>query len=212
MAFSPFRDDTSQVRVDFAHNDYLEFTAEAGAIGVLALLVALLFGLTLRAARAAAAQDEIGLAAGIGLIAVGLHSVTDFHLSIPADALAVAVLLGLFLRQPVPLAAEAGRARAGADSSGPRLALGAVPCPRSGALSLAAARRDVAEERGGDRAVGDVDATPHDSAASPDDDLCPACRLEPFNSTRYVEAAARRRAGSAAGVRVAALTPRHAAG
>lgn len=203
MAFSPFRDDAAQIRVDFAHNDYLEFAAESGAIGVLIIFcVVLLFGLSRKRRQSVGGghQDEIGLAAGIGLIAVGLHSVTDFHLSIPADALAVTVLLGLFLRPAGPASPLTADGRTGPRRGGvlraPAWALCTATILALGLAAISPAAAHVTSQRSAAaiESVGDVDATPLDTrAASPDDDLCPACRLEPFNSARYVEATARAR-------------------
>jgi len=202
MAFSPFRDDAVQVRVDFAHNDYLEFTAESGAAGVLIVIGAVLFGLSRKRRHQVGGghQDEIGLAAGIGLLSIGLHSITDFHLSIPADALAVAVLLGLFLRPAGPTSPLRADARSD-ERRHPlrRLPAGVVCVTMILALGLAAvspAAAHVTSRRAGvaQESIEDVDSSTLDSrAASPDDDPCPACRLEPFNSARYVEAGSRAR-------------------
>ena len=104
-AFSPFRDDSAQLRVDYAHNDYLEFGAEAGAAGLILLAVAA-FGVLRSSGRGR--RDELAIAAGCGLLSLALHSLTDFHMSIPADALAAACLAGLFLRAPGPMDALGG--------------------------------------------------------------------------------------------------------
>jgi O-antigen ligase len=78
-------------RYEHAHNDYLEFAAEIG-IPAAALLFAGLWVLLLRAARAAVLgkdRESRVLAAGCAgaLAAILLHSVTDFNLQIPANAL-----------------------------------------------------------------------------------------------------------------------------
>jgi len=198
LAFSPFRTDAIQVRVDFAHNDYLEFFAEAGVIG----LVILGGGLWLVLRRHATAVsfggsgEEIALAAGVGSLAMALHSLTDFHMSIPADALALAALCGLFLRLggqeedrvlPVPA----------------RVSSVVVCCALLAGLAAAAALPAIAQarsDRPGPAAAiptdesHDLDAGPLvPSAAAPDDDLCPACRFEPLNPKRYIDAGARAR-------------------
>ncbi len=203
MAFSPFRTDGTQVKVDFAHNDYLEFAAEAGLIGF--ALFGLGVALLLRCrARAGARADEIGLAAGLGLAALALHSLTDFHLSIPADALTASVLAGLFLREGGPAAPEgvrAGRAHrhpAAGRAGWSRAAVGAACLACLLALALAAASPAAAQ-------MSSQPAPKHDdimdsetlamSAPSldPSEELCPACRLEPFNAGRYIEATSRAR-------------------
>jgi len=78
-------------RYEHAHNDYLEFAAEIG-IPAAALLFAGLWALVLRAARTAVRSSHRSaaiLAAGSAgaLAAILLHSVTDFNLQIPANAL-----------------------------------------------------------------------------------------------------------------------------
>jgi O-antigen ligase len=78
-------------RYEHAHNDYLEFAAEIGTPAA-ALLFAGLWVLLLRAARTAVRSSHRSaaiLAAGSAgaLAAVLLHSVTDFNLQIPANAL-----------------------------------------------------------------------------------------------------------------------------
>ncbi len=197
MAFSPYRKDATQMRVDFAHNDYLEFGAEAGLLGFLILLAGAGIVLLGRA-RARAGSDEIGLAAGLGLLAMAFHSLTDFHLSIPADALMAAALAGLFLREGGP--ATEPRARAGRAPRFVPAMLGPIACfLLLAGLGLAAVSPAAAQMRSEPRPeeyVHDVDAgDPLVAREEPYADLCPACRLDPLNANRYIDAArsARRR-------------------
>jgi len=85
--------------VDHAHNDYLELATEFGLVGA-----GLLFGMiltvaarTLRAFFAHPASADRALALGVfaGIVALLLHSLTDFNLYLPANGLVFAVLLGL---------------------------------------------------------------------------------------------------------------------
>lgn len=85
--------------VDHAHNDYLELATEFGIPGG-ALLVALALGVMLRAVRHArrgrpspSVYQTMGAAGGIA--ALGVHSLADFNLRLPANALVFATLLGL---------------------------------------------------------------------------------------------------------------------
>ncbi len=197
-AFSPFRHDTAQVRVDYAHNDYLEFVAEAGLAGVLILAAGTV--VTLRRhkqGRAAASMplDEIAVAAGAGLVAIGLHSLTDFHLSIPADALIVVVLLGLYLRRIGPAATTSPAAEGGRRATARPPASWAVTSAALVVLCLTAvspaAARIASTQTGPDPAVDVEDA---DMAAPPPGPgltapSCAACLLEPFNGARDIEAA-----------------------
>jgi O-antigen ligase len=85
--------------VDFAHNDYLQILAELGIPGI--LLVGLLAGWI--AARTLAVvlwrRDARNWELAVGLLAslatIGLHSLADFNLYIPANALAFAWLGGV---------------------------------------------------------------------------------------------------------------------
>ncbi|MES2979225.1 MAG: O-antigen ligase family protein [Pseudomonadota bacterium] len=91
---------------EHAHNDYVEFLMELGlAFVVLALALA---GLMVHQLRRLWAQTWLDvedfppallpLCAGLGLVAIGIHSFVDFNLRIPANATLAALLLGLFLR------------------------------------------------------------------------------------------------------------------
>jgi len=85
--------------VDHAHNDYLEFAAEWGIPGA-ALLIGLIVWLLVRTALACfrlAEPAARAVAAGCSgsILALLLHSLTDFNLQIPANALVLAAVLGL---------------------------------------------------------------------------------------------------------------------
>jgi O-antigen ligase len=85
--------------VDFAHNDYLQILAELGLPGM--LLVAVLGGwilkrtLTLVVSTRGGADWELALGLLGALLTFGLHSLADFNLFIPANALALAWLSGV---------------------------------------------------------------------------------------------------------------------
>lgn len=206
MAFSPFRTDNAQFRVDFAHNDYLEFLAEGGVIGAALLLLAIWLVLRRRAREqdTPTTRDEITLAAGIGFGALALHSMTDFHFSIPANAFGAAVLAGLLARRhesDTPeerhprWSARGARMAAGvACALGlAALALSAVPPALAQARSLVLAAPSASSGTPADPAR-DPDSGPIISTAgSPDDELCPACGDEPSNATLYFQAVTRAR-------------------
>lgn len=91
----------SEMRLVHAHNDYLEYVAELGVAGA-----ALLFGAVLYlAARAFLAwrkrrnAEARGLALGgiVALAGIGVHTVTDFNLHIPANMVLFTVVLCLAL-------------------------------------------------------------------------------------------------------------------
>lgn len=85
--------------VDFAHNDYLQLAAELGlpAMAALLVLAGLVFRAAWRTARADMPPDDRARALGClgGLAALALHSLVDFNLYIPANAMAAAWVAGL---------------------------------------------------------------------------------------------------------------------
>ena len=83
---------------DFAHNDYLQVFAELGLFGG-ALAMALAVWIMKRPLSVVFGPRSGQWALAVGLIgsfvAMGLHSMVDFNLYIPANALAVAWLAGV---------------------------------------------------------------------------------------------------------------------
>ena len=84
---------------NFAHNDYLQFAAELGMLG-LAILGALMLTVFVKAIGAVAAgldQDWrfLGLGCAGGIAAIAIHSVADFNMYIPANALLLAWICGI---------------------------------------------------------------------------------------------------------------------
>lgn len=81
-----------------AHSDWVEFLATTGLIGAALLATGLFFyGRRLRQVVLHGERSEgraAGLAALGALVAVGVHSLADFGLTIPANALALAVVAG----------------------------------------------------------------------------------------------------------------------
>ncbi|MBI4166751.1 MAG: O-antigen ligase family protein [Acidobacteria bacterium] len=88
--------------VDHAHNDYLEFAANTGFLGA-ALLFIPIFYLLVRMIFAFledrhSYRRSITLGCIGGTLAILLHSLADFNLQIPANALVFAVILGIGYR------------------------------------------------------------------------------------------------------------------
>src|SRR2546425_410000 len=90
--FSAFRTAGPGKFLDHAHCDYLETAAEAGAIGCLILFAGAVWVVRSLPRRAGApeAHSHLGYAALTGLVAIGIHSLTDFNLAIPSNALTLA--------------------------------------------------------------------------------------------------------------------------
>ncbi len=81
-----------------AHADWVEFLATTGLVGAALLGIGLFFyGKRLRQVVLYGERSEgraAGLAALGALVAVGIHSCADFGLTMPANALALAVVAG----------------------------------------------------------------------------------------------------------------------
>jgi O-antigen ligase len=82
-----------------AHNDYVEFATDLGAAGFL-IFGGLMVLVVIRAARLVApgrgsGADLVALGSIGALAAMGLHSVVDFNLQVPANALVLAWILGV---------------------------------------------------------------------------------------------------------------------
>lgn len=81
---------TERVQLNYAHNDYLQVVADAGIVGaVLVILFAIV--LTHSLIRGLRHTDTVlkgvALGAGIGVIGLAIHSIVDFNLQIPSNAL-----------------------------------------------------------------------------------------------------------------------------
>ena len=100
-AFPAFKAAHGDVRTEHAENDALEYLVETGTVGAaLAAWVLWLAACGFRAGTGrgqAADRRGLTLGAGSALVALGVHSVLDFNLHIPSNALVAASLLGLLL-------------------------------------------------------------------------------------------------------------------
>jgi O-antigen ligase len=108
--FPAFRTGGAGIGLAHAHNDYLELAAEVGAAGLALGLVAaaLLARGVLRWRAHPRDESHLGYAALAGLAAIAFHSLADFNLAIPGNALTLAAVLGLALvsaRTPFPVVA-----------------------------------------------------------------------------------------------------------
>jgi O-antigen ligase len=96
-AFTRYRGPELKAYFDYAHNDYIQFLAETGPVGL--ALAASLPALALVLAVLALARRRDPLARGfafavlMGVCSIAIHSAVDFNLQIPANALAFTVLL-----------------------------------------------------------------------------------------------------------------------
>lgn len=85
--------------VNHAHNDYLEFSSDLGLPAAIILFgsIAFILSRAVRAFLSKAGDFERFVALGCvgSIVAILLHSMTDFNLYIPANALLFSVVLGL---------------------------------------------------------------------------------------------------------------------
>jgi O-antigen ligase len=81
---------------DHAHQDYLQFWIENGALGMLPLvlfiLIVIWFALKAMRMRQSLFRSGLGFGMMMALIAIGIHSLSDFNLQIPANALTFVVI------------------------------------------------------------------------------------------------------------------------
>lgn len=92
-------DVTSEYLYDYAHNDYLQFLAEFGAIGFLLLagsvLLSFYWAVQAMRLRRRPINQGLGFASAMGIIAIMLHSTVDFNLQIPANAFMFVFMLAI---------------------------------------------------------------------------------------------------------------------
>lgn len=84
---------------DHAHNDFLQFFIEYGAIGSLPLalfvLVSLFYALKAMTQQHSLYRSGVGCGAALGIVALMLHSLTDFNLQIPSNAATYVVICAI---------------------------------------------------------------------------------------------------------------------
>jgi O-antigen ligase len=106
--FPNYRSEEFQARPGYAHNDYLQTLAEwgLGGVGLILTALALLYAgvfKTLKFVRRE--QGDLGtkpsnrtafvLGASLGLVAILIHSFTDFNMHVPANAIVAVTLMAL---------------------------------------------------------------------------------------------------------------------
>lgn len=88
-----------RIHFDHAHNDFIQFAIEFGLLGSLPLaafiLLALWYALRALWQRESVYRSGVGFGAAMGIIALLIHSSTDFNLQIPANAATLVVLCAI---------------------------------------------------------------------------------------------------------------------
>ncbi|TGO03307.1 hypothetical protein PN36_09185 [Candidatus Thiomargarita nelsonii] len=99
LTFPRYRGDDVRGFFDHAHNDYLEFGAETGIIGLLLLGSIVIFSLGLALLAQYRRRDSlsrgIAFSAFMAITALLIHSSVDFNLQIPANAATFIVILAM---------------------------------------------------------------------------------------------------------------------
>lgn len=84
---------------EHAHNDYIEFASEAGALGVLVLAALVMHSIWCSVRLLVNSRDQLarGMAfAGLmGIVSLLIHAAVDFNFQIPANAMLFLMVLGL---------------------------------------------------------------------------------------------------------------------
>ncbi|MBE0614417.1 MAG: O-antigen ligase family protein [Burkholderiales bacterium] len=95
--FPRYSEDGTPASYTYAHNDYLQFGTETGALGLslLGLMVAMSFAAALRAQylRRDPLMRGLSFASIMGIIALMMHSAVDFNLQIPSNAMTFMLIL-----------------------------------------------------------------------------------------------------------------------
>jgi len=117
IAFPRFKGEHPLGFYDHAHNDYVEIAANTGLLG-LGLLLALGAAAFWRAVKALDDEHPAlarGVAAAVvmAILSLGLHSMVDFNLQIPANALTFTCILALAWCLPVRSRRRNGSRQAG---------------------------------------------------------------------------------------------------
>jgi O-antigen ligase len=98
-AYTPYQTVATDLTIDYAHNDYLQFIAETGVWGIVLLPVTLTFFFVLAFRhlhqRLHQPQGWLQLGAAVGVCGLLVHSFFEFNLHIPANAAWFAFLAAL---------------------------------------------------------------------------------------------------------------------
>lgn len=99
FAFTPYKPADVQANYDHAHNDYVELMTDFGMIGFTSLagIVLLVIARVLKAIKTRRSIAAKGMALGslMAIICIVIHSVVDFNLQLPNNALSFTIVLAI---------------------------------------------------------------------------------------------------------------------
>lgn len=97
--FPQYAGEDIRLHFDLAHNDYIQFAIEYGALGfvplILFVLMALYWAFKALWQQKSLYRGGVGFGAAMGIIALLAHATVDFNLQIPANAATFVVLCAL---------------------------------------------------------------------------------------------------------------------
>ncbi len=96
--FMKFQTAGKQYEIQFAHNDYLDFLSDLGVVGFV-ILLAIVFGVVRQTFAGLSRQSDesrrfFQIACGGSMLAILLHSLVDFNMHVPANAMTLAWIAG----------------------------------------------------------------------------------------------------------------------
>jgi O-antigen ligase len=90
LAYTPYQTVVTDLTIDYAHNDYLQFFAEAGILACVlvpaSIVIFLLLAFRRLPARLHQQSGWLQFGAAVGVCGLLVHSFTEFNLHIPANA------------------------------------------------------------------------------------------------------------------------------
>lgn len=99
VVFPKYSGEDIRGHFDLAHNDYIQFAIEYGALGgiplVLFVLMALYWAFKALWQQRSLYRGGVGFGAAMGIIALLIHAMSDFNLQIPANAATFVVMCAL---------------------------------------------------------------------------------------------------------------------
>lgn len=98
-AFPHYRNEKISIFYDHTHNDLAEFTSDLGIVGVTPLaliwLLSFYYAIMVQVKRRSQLMKAMGFAATMAMIAIFIHSWSDFNLQISANAVTFMIILAL---------------------------------------------------------------------------------------------------------------------